>query len=89
MAEADSLLAEYVVDYGDKDPTLLSEIYAFRGEFDKSFEWLELAYERSSPSIMEVINYPTYRLVYEDVRWHKFISKLELPEGHFLIEKLN
>lgn len=40
-AEADAALKTLVDSYGEKDPLRIAEVYAFRDEPDRAFEWLE------------------------------------------------
>lgn len=48
--EADSMLAELVLDVDRIDPFLIAEVHAFRGEFDRAFHWLEQGTEASRAS---------------------------------------
>lgn len=43
--EADAALAEYIERFQNEWAFQIAEIYAYRGETDKAFEWLERAYK--------------------------------------------
>ena len=57
-------------------------MYAFRGDKNKTFEWLDKAYSHRDTSLLEVLNYPEMKLLWGDPRWNKFIKKLGLPKNH-------
>ena len=44
--EADAALAEYIEKFQNDAAFQIAEIYAYRGETDKAFEWLERAYKQ-------------------------------------------
>lgn len=85
--KADILLKEYVVGYGESIPGHIASLYAFRGEKDHAFEWLERAYEKHDSGLMHIINFQTLRNLWEDPRWDVFLAKLNLPKGHWLVDK--
>jgi hypothetical protein len=60
----------------------IASVYAFRGERDKAFEWLDLAYDNRDGSTLEILNYPEMEHLWGDPRWNAYIDKLGLPEDH-------
>jgi len=82
IADADALLAQFVKDYGSDSWPNIAEVYAYRGEKDEAFKWLELAYENKDGSLFEILNSPSFENLWGDPRWNKFINKLGLPEEH-------
>jgi len=84
---ADQLLTEYVLQYGESIPGHIASLYAYRGENDNAFKWLETAYKKHDSGLLHVINFQTLRNLWNDSRWDDFIEKLNLPEGHWLVEK--
>jgi tetratricopeptide (TPR) repeat protein len=76
---ADRALKELVEDFGDNETGLIASAYAFRGETDRAFEWLERAYARKNPGIAWLKIYPEYRSLYDDPRWKPFLEKVGLP----------
>jgi len=82
IADADALLAQFVKDYGSDSWPNIAEVYAYRGEKDEAFKWLELAYENKDGSLFEYLNSPSFENLWGDPRWNKFINKLGLPEEH-------
>jgi len=84
---ANKLLNQYIADYGDSIPGHIASLYAFRGEKDKAFNWLEIAYQKQDAALLHIINFQTLRNLWDDPRWPIFLAKLNLKEGHWLIDK--
>jgi len=80
--KADALLKELVETYGGDSWPNIASVYAFRGEKDEAFTWLDKAYEQRDGSILEILNYPEMENLWGDPRWNAFIDKLGLPEDH-------
>jgi len=78
--EADELLAEAKARYGDTAAFIIAGRYAVRNEKDEAFMWLDRAYERREPGVIEIRTDEAFRNLYEDPRWKAFLSKLKLPE---------
>jgi predicted Zn-dependent protease len=76
--EADAALAEFVAKYqGDFQ---IAEVYAFRGEADWAFEWLERAYAQRDPGISEMKGGdPLLKNLERDPRYAAFLKKMRLP----------
>ena len=80
--EADKLFAEFLEKFSETDLANVADLYAFRGDYDKSFEWLNKAFENKDPVLLEALTYPAFKPMYSDARWKSFIEKLGLPEDH-------
>ena len=72
-ALADEALAELIEN---PDPYTLARVYGFRGDVDKTFEWLNNGPENSSYSPTFILAETAYRSVHSDPRWPLFIDKL-------------
>lgn len=86
--ESDQLLADFITKYGKTDLANIARIYAYKGEKDKSFEWLKKAYEHPDSSLLEVLIMPDFKPMYNDPRWHEIIKKMKLPHSHWLVKQL-
>jgi len=42
--------------------------------------WLDRAYERREPGVIQIRTDEAFRNLYEDPRWKAFLRKLKLPE---------
>lgn len=80
--EANNLLQQFVVEFGSDSWPNIAYVYAFSGEKDEAFKWLELAFENKDASLLEILSYPQMKNLWGDSRWNIFINKLGLPEDH-------
>ena len=80
--EADALLTQLIEDWGEVAWPNIAAVYAFRGNKDAAFTWLDLAYNNRDGSLMEILAYPEMDKLWGDPRWNDFIDKLGLPEDH-------
>jgi len=80
--EANTLLKQLIDEFGNDAWPNVAHVYAFRGEADEAFKWLELAYDNRDASLLEILNYPGFKNLYGDLRWNTFINKLGLPKDH-------
>ncbi len=79
---ADALFAEFLEKYGETDPANVADLYAFRGEYDLSFEWLNKALTAKDPVLLEALTYPSFKVMHKDLRWGKLIKSMGLPKDH-------
>jgi tetratricopeptide (TPR) repeat protein len=80
--DADALLKQLIDKHGNYAWPNIAHVYAFRGEKDEAFKWLELAYDNKDASLLEILNYPEMENLWGDPRWNAFINKLGLPKDH-------
>jgi TolB-like protein/DNA-binding winged helix-turn-helix (wHTH) protein/Flp pilus assembly protein TadD len=57
----------------------IAQVYAYRVESDKSFEWLERAYEQRDPGLPEINSDPLFKNLRHDPRYTELLKKLHLP----------
>ena len=77
--EADEELRNYIAIYQNDWAYLIAEIYAFRGEKDKAFEWLEKAYTRKDSWLIFLKDDPLLKNLESDPRHTAFLKKMKLP----------
>jgi eukaryotic-like serine/threonine-protein kinase len=77
--EADSALAEFVAKYQAVDAFQVAELYAFRGDTDKAFEWLERAYAQRDGGLTGMKGDPLLKSLERDPRYAAFLKKMRLP----------
>ena len=80
-ADSDAALAALIAKYEKDGPYNIAYVYAYRGEGDKAFEWLDKAVEyprrRPPPVAVESL----FDKIHSDPRWLPFLRKLGLaPE---------
>lgn len=80
-SEALAALAELQSRWGDQWPSEVAHVYAFRGDKDAAFEWLEKDYEVSGPA-----GWGEWRLMRlwdnlrDDPRWQEFLHKVGVSD---------
>ena len=80
--KADALFEEYLEKFGSTDYANTADLYAFRGNYDKSFEYLRKALETKDPVLIEALTYTSFKPMYADLRWKQLINDIDLPEDH-------
>jgi TolB-like protein/DNA-binding winged helix-turn-helix (wHTH) protein/TPR repeat protein len=76
--ESDAALRELTTKYYASNAFEIAEIYAFRNQTDKAFEWLDRAYAQRDPSLMETKVDPLLKGLHGDPRFAAFLTKLHL-----------
>jgi len=78
--ESSAALRE-LIEIGAQDNAFqIAEVYAFRGEADAAFEWLERAYVQRDTGLAETKANPYLRSLHGDTRWNVFLRKMGLEE---------
>ncbi len=80
--QADTFFKEFIEKHSETDPANLADLYAFRGEIDQSFYWLNRALEIKDPVLLEALTYPTLKVLHKDPRWNALINSMGLPKNH-------
>lgn len=80
--EADRLLNQFLTEWSGEAWPNVAEVYAFRGEKNQAFKWLDLALENKDITLLEILNFPSMQNLWGDPRWNAFINKLGLPDDH-------
>lgn len=76
---ADSALTQFIADYQFDSAFQIAGVYAFRGEFDSSFTWLERAYKQRDSGLPLLKVDPLIRRLSKDPRYLEFLQKMQLP----------
>jgi serine/threonine protein kinase/TolB-like protein/Flp pilus assembly protein TadD len=74
------LLEQFIAKYGKDSPNFVARIYAWRGEKDQAFEWLERAYEVRDDGLPFLKFDPGVRSLRGDPRYKALLRKMNLPE---------
>jgi TolB-like protein/Tfp pilus assembly protein PilF len=78
--EADATLRELVANYQDVAAFQIAEVYAYRGEVDRAFEWLERAYVRRDSGLSQIkAGGPHIKRLKSDPRYTALLEKMRLP----------
>lgn len=77
--EAEAALAELTAKYQGDSAFQIAEVYAFRGQADLAFEWLERAYAQRDSGLSEIKGDPLLKSLERDPRYAAFLKKMRLP----------
>ena len=75
--ESDTSLSELIAN-NPANAFQIAEVYAFRNQSDKAFEWLDLAYVQRSGSLVGMKVDPLMKSLHKDPRFVAFLKKLNL-----------
>ncbi len=76
--EAGPLLDQMIQENAYEAAFQIAEIYAFRGDADSAFEWLERAYEQRDGGMSEIVGNQFLAGLEEDERWSRLLSRMGL-----------
>jgi serine/threonine-protein kinase len=76
---ADAALADLIANGRDQLPYQIAEVYAVRGEKDKAFEWLQIAFDDHDTGTLTLLVDPLLRDLRADPRYKTLLTKLGLP----------
>jgi len=77
--EEEILIREKLIeDYGERIPPVIAMIYAWHGDRDKAFEWLEISFEHKHTNLTNSLFNPWLEPLYDDPRWEVFLDKIGL-----------
>ncbi len=75
-ADSDAALAALIAKW-EKDASFnIAYVYAYRGEADKAFAWLDKAVEYSDPGLGEIVTENLFDKIRTDPRWLPFLRKI-------------
>ena len=78
--EAQELLNEFIDNYAVSNPFGMAVIYAWRGENDPAFEWLEKAYQQRYEFLVFILGNPWLKSLHSDPRFAAFLEQMGLLE---------
>lgn len=76
--EADAVLAAFIEKYQDGAAYNIAQVYAFRGEADLAFQWLDKAYAQHDGGLFLVKVDPFLKNLKRDPRYAAFLKKMRL-----------
>jgi len=78
-AAADAALADMVANDRNLLAYQIAEVYAWRGETDKAFEWLQISYDNHDTGLLSLLIDPLMRGLRSDPRYKIMVEKVGLP----------
>ena len=78
--ESDAALNELIKNDAETAAYQIAEAYAYRGEKDKAFEWLERARRQRDPGLQGLRKDPLLTNLHSDPRWNAFLHTMGLAD---------
>ena len=75
-AESDAALANLIEGYEYSAAVQIASLYAFRGDADGAFEWLDKAVQYRDAGLSEISSYSTFANIHDDPRWLPFLESI-------------
>ncbi len=79
-ARAQTMINELLETSAHDVPFVMASVYAWRGEDDSAFEWLEIAYQQRAYRLVHFLGSLWFRNLTTDPRYPVFVEKLGLLE---------
>jgi TolB-like protein len=76
---ADAALADLIANWRDLLAYQIAEVYAVRGETDKTFEWLQISFDNHDTGTLALLIDPLMRGLRDDPRYKNLLAKIGLP----------
>jgi serine/threonine-protein kinase len=76
---ADAALADLIANSRDSLAYQIAQVYAVRGEKDKAFEWLQIAFDNHDGGMPSLLVDPLLRGLRDDARYKNLVVKVGLP----------
>jgi tetratricopeptide (TPR) repeat protein len=74
--ESDAALGNLIAKFEKDWSYNIAFVYAFRGEADKAFDWLDKAAQNQDPGFSEIVSENLFDNIHSDPRWLPFLRKL-------------
>lgn len=78
QAAADAALEDFIGKHADDSPSEIGDIYAFRGDLDQAFRWLNQGYKVHDTGAIGILYDPFFLAHRADPRFDAFCEKLGL-----------
>ncbi len=85
-AASDSALAALIRKYDKEAPYNIAYVYAYRGQADQAFAWLNKANEYGDPGLSEITDEPLFDRIRSDPRWLPFLRRI--GKAHEQLERI-
>jgi eukaryotic-like serine/threonine-protein kinase len=81
-ADSDAALKKLIATHQNDAAYQIAQIYAYRGEPDKAFEWLDRAYRQRDAGAPALKIDPLFKSLRRDPRYTELLTKMNLPVQH-------
>jgi adenylate cyclase len=80
VTESDAALAQLTANESETAAYQIAEVYAYRGDKDRAFEWLERARRQRDPGLASLRKDPLLPNLHDDPRWNVFLHTMGLAD---------
>ena len=80
VTESDAALAQLTANESETAAYQIAEVYAYRGDKDRAFEWLERARRQRDPGLASLRKDPLLPNLHDDPRWNAFLHTMGLAD---------
>ena len=80
VPESDAALNELIKNEAELAAFQIAQAYAFRGDKDQAFEWLERARRQRDPGLGDLLKDPLLENLHSDPRWNAFLRTMGLAD---------
>ena len=80
VTESDAALAELIANDAETAAYQIAEVYAYRNDKDRAFEWLERAHRQRDPGLASLRKDPLLANLQGDQRWNAFLHSMGLAD---------
>jgi adenylate cyclase len=80
VQESDAALNQLIKNEAETAAYQIGEAYAYRGDKDKAFEWLERARQQRDPGLGSLRKDPLLQNLHTDPRWNTFLHTMGLAD---------
>jgi adenylate cyclase len=80
IPESDAALARLIESAADTAAYQIAEVYAYRGDKDRAFEWLERARRQRDSGLVGLRSDPFFPNLQKDSRWDTFVRTMGLAD---------
>jgi TolB-like protein/Flp pilus assembly protein TadD len=82
--DSQSALEQLIAAHKSECAYQIAEVYAYRGDNDNAFEWLDRAYDQRDSGIRDLKIDPLFKSLHKDQRYHQLLKKMRLENGDYL-----
>ena len=79
-AESDAALAQQVKEHAQDSAVGIADAYAYHGELEQAFAWLDRAYSQKDSGLYLIKSDPFFKNLHGDPRYKAFLRRMNLPE---------
>jgi TolB-like protein len=76
QAEFEAVFAELRERWGDEKPSFVAMVYAWAGDADAAFDWLDRAIEKRLFDVIREYSSPFFRNLHSDPRWQDVLERI-------------